>query len=65
MSRSPAAALARLKVVYGGQWQITKEPSGKLIAESRDDGDRLIAASTGELEMLLTQAQLRRSGLPG
>lgn len=63
MSRSPAAELARLKITYGDQYQIVKEPSGKLIASDRSSPVELVAASTGELETLLMRDQFpQRSG---
>ena len=59
MSRTPAAHLARLKVTYQG-WRIERD-GRRLVAVERATGHRLNAATPGELENRLADAETRRA----
>jgi hypothetical protein len=58
-SETPAAHLARLKVTYQG-WRIVRD-GGRLTAVERATGHRLNAATPGELENRLADAETRRA----
>jgi hypothetical protein len=58
VSRTPAAHLARLKVTYHG-WRIGRD-GRRLVAVERTTGHRLDAATPGELENRLADAETRR-----
>jgi hypothetical protein len=54
-SETPAAHLARLKVTYRG-WRIERDGE-RIVAVERGTGGRITAATTGELDSRLAEAE--------
>jgi hypothetical protein len=57
MSATPAAALARLRAVYGHLWRVDRDENlPRYTAVRRDGEQRVVAATLAELEELLAEA---------